>query len=295
MDVAGFAGDLKDRSVAQFGPFEFCFQTGELRKYGIRVRLQGKPAHLLHALIEHPGQVVTRDQLKDKLWPSDIFVDFESGLNTAANRLRFALGDSAEKPIYIETLPKIGYRFVAPVTVVALSKLAVETETVKLTPSVPVTSIPVSQPLIQTPQNQRTWHRPTVFIAAACTLLGSAVFFHLNTPRVAPAFRQVTFSRGFVNAARFTPDGKAIVYSAAWSGAPSRVFLQKDDSPEWELLNKGPAWLTSISPEGEATIFRHSPNDRRAILESLPLRGGAAIPLSDRAKGADWDRTVHYV
>ncbi|MBV9038184.1 MAG: winged helix-turn-helix domain-containing protein [Acidobacteriaceae bacterium] len=289
MDVAGLAEDSKDRTVAQFGPFEFCFRTGELRKHGVRVRLQGKPAQLLHALIEHPGQVITRDQLKDKLWSSDIFVDFESGLNTAANRLRFALGDSAERPIYIETLPKIGYRFVAPVTVIASSKSAVETEMVKLEPSVPVTvPIPVSQPLIQAPQNQRTWRRPAVLVAAACMLLGSAVFFHLSTPRTTPVFRQVTFSRGLVNAARFTPDGKAIVYSAAWSGAPSRVFLQKGVSPESELLNKGPAWLTSISPEGEAAIFRHSPDDRRVILESLPLRGGAAVPLSDRAKGADW-------
>lgn len=289
MDVAGLEEESKDRTVAQFGPFEFCFRTGELRKHGVRVRLQGKPAQLLHALIEHPGQVFTRDQLKDKLWSSDIFVDFESGLNTAANRLRFALGDSAEKPIYIETLPKIGYRFVAPVTVVSSSKPTVENEIVALAPSVPVSvSIPVSQPFIQIPQSQSTGRKPMVFLAAACVLLGSVAFFHLNTPRAAPAFRQVTFSRGFVNAARFMPGGKTIIYSAAWSGAPSRVFLQRNTSPESELLSKGPAWLTSISPEGKATIFRHSQDDRRVILESLPLRGGATAPLSDRAKDADW-------
>jgi DNA-binding winged helix-turn-helix (wHTH) protein len=101
VDVAGTGSDSKDGPVARFGPFEFCYQTGELWKHGVRVRLQGKPAQLLRSLIEHHGQVVTRDQLKDKLWPSDIFVDFESGLNTAANRLRFALGDSAEHPLYV--------------------------------------------------------------------------------------------------------------------------------------------------------------------------------------------------
>ena len=102
--------------VVQFGAFELHTDTGELRKHGVKVRLQGKPLHLLQALLDRPGVVVTREELRDRLWAVDTFVDFESGMNTAMNRLRLALGDSAEHPRYIETLARNGYRFLAPVS-----------------------------------------------------------------------------------------------------------------------------------------------------------------------------------
>ena len=104
-------------SVVHFGVFQADFRTGELRKRGIRVRLQEKPFRLLAALIERPGDVVTRDQLKRRLWGDETFVDFERGLNIAITKVRAALGDSAESPRFIETLPRRGYRFIAPVTV----------------------------------------------------------------------------------------------------------------------------------------------------------------------------------
>src|SRR5918995_5672671 len=114
--------DLTRRpNVIRFGVFELDALTGELRKRGIKLRLQGKPLQILQALLEQPGEVVTRDELRRRLWPSDVFVDFESGLNTAANRLRITLGDSAENPRYIETLARSGYRFIAPVEAVASS------------------------------------------------------------------------------------------------------------------------------------------------------------------------------
>src|SRR5579871_6066129 len=102
--------------VIQFGAFELETGSGEIRKHGTRVRLQGKPLQLLQALLERPGDVVTREELRDRLWAADTFVDFESGLNTAVNRLRLALGDSADHPRYIETLARSGYRFVGPVS-----------------------------------------------------------------------------------------------------------------------------------------------------------------------------------
>src|SRR5918993_5073295 len=108
------------RKVVRFGVFELDSSTGELRKRGVRQRLQGRPLQVLQALLEHPGELVTREQLRQRLWPSDVFVDFDSGLNTAANRLRLALGDSAENPRYIETLARTGYRFIAPVETVEL-------------------------------------------------------------------------------------------------------------------------------------------------------------------------------
>src|SRR5713226_7933670 len=98
-----------------FGPFAFDEASGELNKHGVRVRLQGQPLQILGALIRHPGQVVSRDEFQQQLWTGSTFVDFEHGLNAAMNRLRQALGDSADQPRYIETLPGRGYRFVAPV------------------------------------------------------------------------------------------------------------------------------------------------------------------------------------
>src|SRR5579862_1606678 len=103
------------KGLVQFGVFELNMQTGELRKSGVRIRLQGKPFQILQALLERPGEVVTREELRKRLWPADTFVDFESGLNTAANRLRLTLGDSAENPRYIQTLSRTGYRFIAAV------------------------------------------------------------------------------------------------------------------------------------------------------------------------------------
>src|SRR5436853_4124404 len=109
-----FQSDTRASAVVQFGIFALNRRAGELRKHGTRIRLQPKPMHLLCALLERAGEIVTRDELKARLWPDDTFVDFESGLNTAVNRLRIALGDSAEHPRYIETEARCGYRFIAP-------------------------------------------------------------------------------------------------------------------------------------------------------------------------------------
>jgi TolB-like protein/DNA-binding winged helix-turn-helix (wHTH) protein/Tfp pilus assembly protein PilF len=102
------------RSV-RFGAFEVDLRSGELHKHGIRLKLQDQPFQVLALLLEHPGDVVTREELRQKLWPADTFVDFDTGLNSAIKKLRDVLGDSAEKPRYIETLPRRGYRFIAHV------------------------------------------------------------------------------------------------------------------------------------------------------------------------------------
>ncbi len=102
-------------AVTRFGAFEFNLETGELRKGGIRIKLPDQSAESLAVLLERPGELVTREALREKLWPADTFVDFDHGLNNATNRLREALSDSAESPRFIETLPRRGYRFIAPV------------------------------------------------------------------------------------------------------------------------------------------------------------------------------------
>src|SRR5216683_5601924 len=98
----------------RFGVFEFDLRSGELRKHGIRIKLQEQPCQILAILLEHRGEMVTREELQGRLWPSDTFVDFDHSLNTAVMRLREALNDSSENPRFIETLPRRGYRFVAP-------------------------------------------------------------------------------------------------------------------------------------------------------------------------------------
>src|SRR5712691_6048540 len=103
------------RQIARFGIFDLDVRARLLHKSGIRIKLQAQPFDILVSLISKRGEVVTRDELQRNLWPSDTFVDFEHSVNTAVNRLRDALGDSAESPRFIETVPRYGYRFIAPV------------------------------------------------------------------------------------------------------------------------------------------------------------------------------------
>src|ERR671919_1696700 len=103
-----------DRPV-RFGVFELDLNTGELRKAGAKINLADQPFQVLEALLDRPGDLVTREELRQRLWPAETFVDFDQGLNAAVRRLRDALGDSADTPRFVETLPRRGYRFIAPV------------------------------------------------------------------------------------------------------------------------------------------------------------------------------------
>jgi cholera toxin transcriptional activator len=110
--------------VTRFGVFELDLSAGELRKSGVKLRLQEQPLQVLALLLERAGDVVTREELQQKLWPSDTFVDFDHSLNTAINKVREALGDSASSPRYVETLARRGYRFIAPVQAQTSTELA---------------------------------------------------------------------------------------------------------------------------------------------------------------------------
>jgi len=103
----------------RFGVFELDEDAGELRREGIKVRLQEQPLQILQILLEQPGKVITREELRKRIWPSDTFVDFDHGINNAIKRLREALGDTTETPLYIETLPRRGYRFIGNIEPVA--------------------------------------------------------------------------------------------------------------------------------------------------------------------------------
>src|SRR5215475_5744535 len=100
----------------RFDTFEVDLRTGELWRHGIKIRLPEQSFRVLQVLIERPGEMVSRDELKQILWPADTFVDFDHGVNTAVKKIRGVLGDSSERPRYIETIPRRGYRFLASIT-----------------------------------------------------------------------------------------------------------------------------------------------------------------------------------
>src|SRR5207248_4691013 len=124
-------GSTGSGRLVRFGEFEIDERAGELRKEGIKVRLQEQPLQILQILLEHPGEVVTREELRKRVWPTDTFVDFDHGINNAIKRLREALGDTADTPRFVETLPRRGYRFIAnlevakPVTGPRIQSIAV--------------------------------------------------------------------------------------------------------------------------------------------------------------------------
>src|SRR5580698_7256205 len=106
---------LRTENVISFGLFELDLKSGQLRRNGGRIRIPQQPVQVLALLLERPGEVVTRDELRQRLWSPETFVDFDHGLNKSVQKLRDALGDSAESPRFIETIPRVGYRFIAPV------------------------------------------------------------------------------------------------------------------------------------------------------------------------------------
>jgi DNA-binding winged helix-turn-helix (wHTH) protein len=132
--------------VVRFGVFEVDRAAGELRKSGVRIRLQEQPFQILLFLLDRPGDVITREELREKLWPADTFVDFDHSLNTAINKVREALGDSASNPKYVETLARRGYRFLATVEPVQES-LAKESPVVHAGLNVPLPNRAVTRGL----------------------------------------------------------------------------------------------------------------------------------------------------
>ena len=112
--------------ILAFGPFQLDLQSGELRKHGLAIRLGDQPLQILLLMLDRPGEVITREEIQQRLWHADTFVDFDAGLSSAVRKLRDALGDSAENPRYVQTLPRRGYRFIAPV---ALNETRTESPT----------------------------------------------------------------------------------------------------------------------------------------------------------------------
>lgn len=153
---------------ARFGVFEVDLRHGTLRKKGARIRLQHQPLRILRLLVERAGDVVTRDELRSALWPADTFVDFEHNLNSAVKRLRAALGDSAAAPRFVETLPRQGYRWLAPIEFVADPE---ETAT----PAEPLPLQPASFPVQAGRAHRVVWPASVVGVLTLATVVWAVV------------------------------------------------------------------------------------------------------------------------
>jgi DNA-binding winged helix-turn-helix (wHTH) protein len=286
--------------VVQFDGFELRLETGELRRNGMRVRLQTKPFQILTALLERPGRVVTRDELRMRLWPSDTFVDFESGLNTAANRLRIALGDSAENPRYIETLSRIGYRFVAPVRrvspngVVEMIASRSNSNGEDVPPIHPAEGLPsqaaiaVAEPVPAATAATPRWRWIVLVVASILALIGlGGLVGRISAPRDQQSFHQISFRRGVVTNARFTPSGE-VVYSARWGSDKPHLYLTDTLSPESRDLGVGDAGLASVSASSELAIFQLVSPLTPPLFARVPMHGGAPRVISKSVVAADF-------
>jgi len=286
MDTRGIVeGIPASVSGVRFGSFSLNLQTGELRKHGVRVRLQGKPFQILRALLERPGHVVTREELRERLWSSDTVVDFESRLNTAMNRLRITLGDSAESPIYIETISRLGYRFVAPVDRAheqAGEAAHPEGDGVSAIAANDSSPREIRKPAL------RYWISGLLLLLCAIVVIaGLRAYRSLERP---VSFQQVTFQKGFSTSARFTRDGKNILYSAGWNGAASRLYFSGVTEPNARELGGTDAWLAGFPSAGEVGFFTLSGNRQKMLLETEAYNNGTPHVISERAKQADWSR-----
>lgn len=273
--------DERNGRVLQFGAFELETGTGQIRKHGTRIRLQGKPLHVLQALLDRPGGVVTREELRDRLWAVDTFVDFESGLNTAVNRLRLALGDSADSPRYVETLARSGYRFVAPVSESHPSLLGEKLE---------ANDAPVAPPRAPANAAPRRYSRAWLLAAAAAGLAVLAGWLFVVRQRSAPqpTFHQVTFRRTTINSARFGPDGQSVIYEGQVVPGDRELYLANTVSPESRPLGFPGAMLAAVSRSGElALVFSGGPTGGPSLVR-VPMNGGAPLPLDRGIWSADW-------
>lgn len=255
----------------QFGVFEADLKTGELRRSGIRVRLQSQPFKLLAVLLERPGEVVSRETLQTELWGSDTTVDFDHSLGIAINKVRDALGDSAENPRFVETLAKRGYRFIAPVR-------AVDAQATSATSS----SSPV-------PAGGLFWNWVAGFSLLTCLLLGLILIFR---PVAHRPYRvnQITFSGRVltndvndVDVESFSSsasDGTRLYFSQIVNGSPvlAVALAANGEISHFHLPSAiGAPLIGSLSPDGSMIVLRsHLQADPEQPLWIVPTLGGDA-------------------
>jgi Tol biopolymer transport system component/DNA-binding winged helix-turn-helix (wHTH) protein len=248
------------RSV-RFGIFEVDAVSGEVRKAGVRVKLGGQPFQVLAILLERPGDVFTREELQKRLWP-DTFVDVDHNLNTAVNKIREVLGDSAENPRFVETLPRRGYRFIAPV----------EGDGDGAEPAT------ITAPGAAVLRRKRILGVASLF--GALVLLGLAAWLtykrSVPTSTAQRALTRITFDDGLQIGATWSPDGRFIAYSSDREGKFD-IWVQQVSGGDPVRITEGPAnnWQPDWSPDGRYIAYRSE--DGEGGLYIVPALGGAGL------------------
>lgn len=247
-------GSAASKLVLRFGTFEVIPAAEELRKNGIKIRLTGQPFQILLLLLERPGEIVTRETLRRKLWPENTFVDFNHCLNTAVNKLREALGDSAENPRFVETVPRRGYRFLAPVE--------------RIGPPPPATReppFPVSAPGIKRVAAPIAAAGLAVVIAGAVAWFRGGPASEISAPLTPSPF---TGFLGSETTPCFSPDGTTLAF--AWNGEGRGnydIYIQAIDSETPHRVTESPGddFAPAYSPDGSQIAFYRRAGDTAAI------------------------------
>jgi DNA-binding winged helix-turn-helix (wHTH) protein/Tol biopolymer transport system component len=256
----------KRSSGVRFGQFELNLPEEKLLKRGLPVRLENQPFQILAALLEHPGEVVSREDLCASLWPDGTYVDFDEGLNTAIKKLRYALGDSSENPVFIETIPRRGYRFIAPVQDDGIRPLEPSSagnghRSLEARPELLVATQPVSK----TTWTARRLIALGIIVVGACWLLYRMAF---------PAALRVTQITRFTNSGRLEPWGRI-------TSDGSRLFFLEREGDHWNTRQISVAGGESMpfgsSPQN-TKIFDISADKSEMLFAPFTLRGNN-LPL----------------
>ena len=271
------AAPSNGRSLVSFGLFKADLSSGELYKNGHRVPLQEKPFRLLSMLLERPGEVVTREEVRKKLWPDGTFVDFDEGLDTAIKKLRNALGDPARNPSFIETIPRRGYRFIAPVASQGSQ------EPVGMTVSSETGS--TAGKVTRARQNQWSVRRTVTVLGTVAGV--SLVLFVLGTKHNHGSLEVVPLATppGWVRHPSFSPDGNEIAFDYTDEDSNnSDIYIQALGDEKMLRLTTPPgvSFCPSWSPDGRNIAFTHylepvSGNPERTIMLMTQLGGSKRI------------------
>lgn len=267
-----------NQNVIRFGVFELHLRSGELRKSGIKIKLQEQPFQILVTLLERPGEIVTREELQKRLWPGDTFVDFDLSLNSAVKKLRQALGDDSENPRFIETLYRRGYRFIGQING---TPGVSESTPVPSTPS-PVRVDPGSQPTKRLNIKTLAW-----IIPAALVVIAAAIGFTRSSPPLILAYTQLTHD-GLAKGSLVT-DGERL-YFAELRGDHFSIAQVSVRGGETSLLATPfpEVYPPDIAADGSALLVSAFSGTKEGPLYSLPLPSGSPQRLQATGHAATW-------
>jgi DNA-binding winged helix-turn-helix (wHTH) protein/Tol biopolymer transport system component len=276
------------QETVRFGLFELDLRAAQLTRNGTKIRLPQQPLQLLSVLIESPGEIVTRERLRQRLWPSDVFIDFDHGLNKSIQKLRDALGDSADSPRYIETIPRVGYRFIAPVR---NGTRSLETEADIEIPQPPPVSPGPSGPSAVAGDPGARWLLLTAGVLALCAAVGIAVYFYSRVHPAVVKYTQLTDFTDSVTTPALSPDGHILAFIRGDSSFMSAGQIYVKMLPDGEarpLTNDARIkYNLAFSPDGSQIAYTVLKNPVFATY-TVSVLGGDPQLLLNNAAGLTW-------